>query len=571
LSNMMLKIEADTGKLDASLKKADEGVRKLEASVKIGDRTMRANITTEEQAAKALDKFSEAARKAEAAEKNRTAVMAKGWNDTARRAAIEADEANFKRQIKNSASLQRAQEEQGSVFKRGATAAMGYAATLTGIGTAAAAAAVVIRTLTADQENMIAKADRSNQSAKGLKEFIALQAEGPEGKALVKDAVLKGAAAGVSAENVGKMAQPIQSVVDANGDGNLNAEERKKFDEDFGAALTLQKQGISAEDASTVITANRTKGIGGSVAADKLIAAADKSVGGPADFARAGAAINQFENTDTGLAVATALTAEGTPLEQLPTLVRGAALTLGSANDQSEFSKKFGLAGLSEEEKIAKLQEEGDKRGKGATREERIADFSRSFKSKEGGSLDEEKARAMGLLVRQGGMFGSTLEAVKAAGGSGLAEQKAAALAADPLAGSAMRSDAAAALQTAGDMYGVGSDKARDTRDRALARAAALKQYGGDIAIDPSTGLEKNPFTNPIDAARGYGAARAAGMPENYVQGADKMSGQEMLTAAMAGLQKSLDANTAATEKNSGATKTTKPVGGAASNAEEKY
>lgn len=571
MSNMMLKIEADTGKLDASLKRADEGVRKLEASVKIGDRTMRANITTEEQAAKALEKFEGAARKAAEAEKNRTAVMAKGWNDTARRAAIEADEANFKRQAKNSATLQRAQEAQGSVFKRGAAAAMGYAATLTGIGTAAAGAAVLIRTLTADQENLIAKADRSNQSAKGLKEFIALQAEGEAGKALVRDAVLKGAAAGVSAENVGKIAQPIQSVVDANGDGILNAEERKKFDEDFGAALTLQKIGVGAEDASTVITANRTKGIGGSVASDKLIAAADKSVGGPADFARAGAAINQFENTDTGLAVATALTAEGTPLEQLPTLVRGAALTLGSANDESEFSKKFGLVGLSEEEKIAKLREEGKRRGKGATEEERIADFSRSFKSKEGGSLDEEKARAMGLLVRQGGMFDSTLEAVRAAGGSGLAEQKAAALAADPLAGSAMRSDAAAALQTAGDMYGEGSDAARDKRDRALARAAALKQYGGDIAIDPSTGLEKNPFTNPIDAARGYAAARQAGMPEKYVQGSESMSGQEMLTAAMASLQKSLDANTQATQANSAASKTTKPVGGAASNAEEKY
>ena len=45
MSNMMLKIESDTGKLDASLKKADEGVRKLEASVKIGGRTMRAAVT----------------------------------------------------------------------------------------------------------------------------------------------------------------------------------------------------------------------------------------------------------------------------------------------------------------------------------------------------------------------------------------------------------------------------------------------------------------------------------------------------------------------------------------------
>jgi hypothetical protein len=62
-------------------------------------------------------------------------------------------------------------------------------------------------------------------------------------------------------------------------------------------------------------------------------------------------------------------------------------------------------------------------------------------------------------------------------------------------------------------------------------------------------------------------------MPEKYVAGNEdgKMGGRDMLAAAMESLQKSLDANTAATEANSGATKNTKAVGGAASNAEEKY
>lgn len=569
MSNMMLKIEADTGKLDASLKKADEGVRKLEASVKIGGRTMRAAVGDEEQLSKALDKFGEASRKAAAAEKNRMAVMAKGFSDTARRAAIEADEANFKRQMKNMAKLQQAQEAQGSTWKRGAVGAAQLAGSLTGIGSAAAAATVLVSGLSAAHEHQLGLAKLSDQSARGLKEFIALQAEGPEGKRLVKDAVLKGAAAGVGAEAVGKMAQPIQSVVDANGDGKLNAEERKKFDEDFGAALTLQKIGVGAEDASTVITANRTKGIGGSVAADKLIAAADKSVGGPADFARAGAAINQFENTDTGLAVATALTAEGTRLEQLPTLVRGAALTLGSANDESEFSKKFGLVGLSEEEKIAKLREEGKRRGKGATEEERIADFSRSFKSKEGGSLDEEKARAMGLLVRQGGMFGSTLDAVRAAEGSGLAEKKAAALLADPLAGSAMRSDAAAALSSANAAYGPEAESARDARARSIARGAEMQRFGGGMAVNED-GTEKSALSGDfLEAIIGRAIAKWNGMQGGL--GRDGTPGQKLQDEELAKLRQALEANTAATVANSSASKSSKPVGGAASSAEEKY
>lgn len=579
---MMLKIEADTGKLDASLKRADDGVRKLEASVKIGDRTMRANITTEEQAAKGLDKFSEAARKAEAAEKNRMAVMAKGWNDTARRAAIEAEEANFKRQMKRMAEMQRMTEEQGSAWKRGMSSALNFAGSLTGIGTAAGAVALAISSLREEHQRLLEKANASDAGAKGLKEFIALQAPGDAGREHVKQAVLKGAAAGVNAEAVGAIAQPIQSVVDANGDGVLDAEEKKKFDEDFGAALTLQKQGIKPEDAASVITANRTRGIGGSVAADKLIAAADKSVGGPADFARAGAAINQFENTDTGLAVATALTAEGTPLEQLPTLVRGAALTLGSANDDSEFSKKFGLAGLSEEEKIAKLREEGKRRGKGATEEERIADFSRSFKSKEGGSLDEEKARAMGLLVRQGGIFDSTLEAVRAAEGSGLAEQKAAALAADPLAGSAMRSDAAAALQQADAMYGRESDAAREKKARLQEKGAWLTREGGEAGVDPATGQAIGFTDNPYKWFEGRQQAQskriAAGEKANIStwfgwdeKGGSTGSAGDSAQASLDALTKALQENTDATKANSSSTKKSTPVGGAASNAEEKY
>lgn len=638
---MMLKIEADTGKLDAKLKQADDGVRKLEASVKVGDRTMKAAVTTETQLAAALERFEGAAVKAataqqrkaaaslaaqksaallkrltdeeraavkaltdaqeDAAKRGRIAVLAK---ETMRRAQGEAEENSHRRTQKRLAELNRLQDGQVTGWRRGASSALAFAGSLTGIGTAAAAAALLVRGLTAAHEHSMDVAKRSDQAARGLKEFIALQAEGEGGKQHVKDTVLKGAAAGVSAQEVGAIAQPIQSVVDSNGDGKLDEKEQAKFDEDFGAALKLRQMGVSAEDASTVITANRTKGIGGAKAADKLIAAADKSVGGPADFARAGSAINQFADTDTGLSVATALTAEGTPLEQLPTLVRGAAITLGSANDDSEFSKKFGLAGLSEAEKIAKLREEGAKRGKldpkraeelmqqyieedgmdvesarkKAGREARIDNFSRSFKSKAGGSLDEEKARAMGLLVRQGAMFESTREAVTGEGIEGLADKKVGALMADPLVGSAMRSDQAKALSEANAGYGVEAPGARDARARSIARGAEMQRYGGGMAVNED-GTEKSVFsTDVLEVIIGRAIAKINGMQGGTGGGfgigaldSSGKSGQEHRDSELEKLRVALEKNTAATEANSASTKTSKPVGGAESNAKEKY
>ena len=649
----MLKIEADTGKLDAKLQQSEAAVKRLDAAVKVGDRTMKANVTTEEQLAKALERFEGAAikateagkrkaaaslaaqksaalyaqglakerealaavaaeerraaslakqksraieeqlraqerltasnKKAAAAEAEKRVAMGAGWADAARRAAGEAEEANFKRSQKRMAALQMAQEAQNGAWKRGAGAAAGMISGIVGVGSAAGLAALALREMAGVGERAMDMARRSDDTARGLKEFIALQAEGEEGKAHVKATVLKGAAAGVKAEEAAGMAQPIQSVVDSDGDGKLNAEEKAKFDEDYEAALRLRQIGVEAKDASTVITGNRTKGIGGTAAADKLIAAADKSVGGPADFARAASAINQFEDSDTGLAAATALTAEGTSLEQLPTLVRGAALTLGSANDDSEFSKKFGLKGLSEAEKVAKLREEGDRRGKGATRDERIADFSRSFKSKEGGSLDEEKARAMGLLVRQGELFESTREAVGGEKVAGLAEGKVKTLKEDALTGSAMVADEAAAMSSANDLYGDKAPEARARKARALETGARLLEDGGDQAVDPATGEAKSLWTYDGWSGR-FEAQRqriAKGEDANIRSFFTGSTGKEggggaggdggAAVKAMADLKAALERNTAATEANSSSAKVKTPVGGAASNAEEKY
>lgn len=592
MANITLKIDAQDAGAVKALLALGESERDLELKVRKGTLVQKERLTVEQQQAAVSKKVADAeaaqaqrirdtaaaslaAQKSQAllndlrTKASREQRIATGFESALARAQFEADGRNHERTKKRMADMAQAQEAQRGAFRKGVGAAVSFAGSLTGVGTAAAAAMAIIKALTVAHEHQMDVAKRSDEGTKGLKEFIALQASGPEGQEHVKAAVLKGAQAGVSAADVGAMAQPIQSVVDGNGDGKLNKEEKAKFDEDYAAALALRQAGVSAEDAQKVVTSGRSKGRGGKEAADKLTMAADISAAGPADFARSASAMGQFADQDTALAVVTSLTQEEKNFEQIPTLVRGAAKVLGSANDDSDFSKKYGLKGLSEADKIAKLREEGARRGKGATEEERIADFSRSFRND---GMEEESARSMGILVRQGEGMKSAREKISAAE-SGLADKKVSALLADPLAGSAMRAEQAAATSGAEKMYGAGSEEARQKRAAAMARGAELQQYGGGWAVDPDTGEERSAIDPRTWAGRT--AAMFNGMPgTGFNKGGVNQSGAsgtEKLESSLASLQQSLDANTEATKANSSSTKKSTPVGGAASNAEEKY
>lgn len=594
-SRMALMTEKDRDAVLARLTAAEK--RKEEAAKKAAEAEKeRARLSRERQKSAALEanfrateREAEAARKAAAAEAalaqktrersgaqlqaqksaallsqmtekaTREKRMAVGWESALAKAQFEADTRNQARLRKRTEEAARAQEAQRGALVRGASSAVAFAGSLAGIATGAAVATGAIRALTAAHEHQMDVAKRSDQQARGLKEFISLQAEGEEGKKHVQATLAKGASMGLTPEQTAQIAQPIQSVVDKDGDGRLNAEEKAAFDEDTTAAFGLAQLGISPEDAQTVITSGRSKGKGGRESADKLALASDLSAAGPADFARAASAMGQFSDGDTALAVATALTQEEKNFEQIPTLVRGAALALGSASDDSELSKKFGLKGLSEADKIAKLRERGKTEGKGATEEERIADFSRSLKNY---GLDEEKARAVGILVRQGDTVASTREKL---GGveAGLTERKVAALAADPLVGSAMGADQAAASAALDKLYGVDADEARDKRAAALALGAELQRYGGGWAVDPETGEEKGIF-NPGTWA-GRAVAMWNGMPGTGLNGQgtnqdDSLSGQEKLAIQLELLNKSLQENTAATQANSTSAKASRPA-----------
>lgn len=584
-ANVQLSISSEATEAVRGLAKLEQAEKSLETAVKVGNRTLKGRVDTEQGLAAVLNKVEGIERKAATAVQRRAAAslaaqksaallaemtkkqarearMAEGFEKALAKAQFQADAANQARLRKRVEESTKATQLQKGAFLSGAKSALNYGAAIVGLGSAAAVATSAIRTLVAVNEHWKEVGDRQNQQGAGLKEFVALQKPGEAGQQHVKETLKRGAAAGLTPEQVAAIAQPIQSVVDENGDGALDENEKAKFTEDTGAAFRLAQMGISAEDAQTVITSGRSRGMGGATAADKLTAASDLSAAGPADFARAASALGQFQDYDTGLAAATALTKEEKNFEQIPTLLRGAALTLGSANDDSDFSKKFGLAGLSESEKIQRLRELGAQQGEGATEEERIASFSRGFKNY---GLDEEKARALGILVRQGETVTSTRERLQNVQ-PGLTEEKVAALAANPLTAGTLAADQAKATAAINNLYGNESERGKAANQRALERGAELQRGGLSIGVDKESG-QALPWTDPRRIiAEAMGMVTGAGSFRG-----EKDGGEEGLKEALGNLQQSLDRNTAATEANSGATKKNIPVGGSPANAEEKY
>lgn len=401
----------------------------------------------------------------------------------------------------------------------GAVAAAKHAKALGLVGAAAGAVGIAFSEMAAQHRHLMEEAQRSNQAASGIREFVALQKPGAAGQKHVKDTMITGALAGVKMAEVGTMAQPIQSATDTNGDGVLQPAEKAAFQTDFGAALKLRQVGVAAQDAQTVVTSGRARGAGGDVSADKLIVASDRSEAGPADFARSVSAMGQFKDTDTALALTTALSKEEKNFGELPTLVRSLGQVLSEASDESKFSKKFGLAGLSESDKIASLRAQAIQTGDPSLSEaERLQQFTAAFKNE---GLDETKARAMGIAVRQGSTVASTLGALGNMQ-AGVADRKVAALRADPVLGSLMRAEETAAMVEVDAVYGAEATAARDERARAQARGIQLRQYGGGQAVNEDGTAKPVEFDvwSPIDSIKNLqpvlsGHTRAAlnGMP----------------------------------------------------------
>lgn len=546
-SNITLRFDAEDGGAEKGLLKLEQAERKLEAAVKSGNRTLMVRANTEEQLTRGLDKIEARERAAAAAALKRAAAM-----------------------------------DQGNKLTSLGVAGIGkMAAGLASMAAGAISASAAISLVREENARLIALADKSNAAVKGLQGFIALQAPGAEGQAHVRDTALKGARSGLTTEQTGTIATAIQSIADADGNRKMEGKEKVAFDKSLSAALLLGKLGVSAEDTQAAITGGMVRGISGDVAADKLVEAAGRSKLNESDFARSSAAMGQFGDQDAALAAVAAMSRTEDKGE-LPTLIRSAALALGESADSSEFSKKYGLAGLSEAEKIARLREIGKQQGTGATEEERIASFSKSLKEK---GLDETKARAVGALIREGGTFADTYGAVKAIGpGAGVAAGRLAGLEADPAYRAAQQAQEAKTMAEAAALFGPESDKARALKNDRLARGAKLQAEGGGAGVNPETGEAYSFFEAPIKWIRARGEVKRGqiergemsqrgGALDDFSSAGDPSAALDRLTTALEKNNALLDRNNAVTEQanTAGGSAASKPVGGAASNAEEKY
>lgn len=610
-ANMMLRIDTQEGGAIKALLGVERQMGKLGEATRVAAVAAKANATEEAKAGKAVEgrgaavaKTAKAVATLEASTRaevvatkldTTTTTTNTGTMKTAAQARLELMEARKKAtreqkialeftKLEGRAQAQLAKDdreraarhaEQAQAAGKARKETSGWATALGKVAAAGAVAGVALDEMAAAHTRAMEAAKRSDAAGAGLMGFAALQAPGEEGQAHVRRTVIAGGRAGLKTDATGTIAQAIQSIADADGNRKLEGAEKTSFDDSFGAALKLGQLGVKPEDIQNAITAAMVRGESGSMEADKTVLAAGASKLDEGDFAASAAAMQQWQDSDAAKAAVAAMSrteAKG----ELPTLTRAAAQALGQAGDSSEFSAKFGLAGLSEADKIAKLREVGAREGTGATAEERVASFSRTLTDK---GLDETKARAVGALLREGASFEQTLGSLRdLKPGGDLVGARLSELKKDPVIASLMQSREAAAMQEVNDLYGESAGAARDERAQALSRGAELTAYGGGRAVDPTTGEEKGVgfSANPLEAfglfsqtnrdiIGGRLAAMWNGMPGTGFNGTgvnqdrDKTGG-ERLELTLNKLAESLDRNTKATEANSTSARASRPA-----------
>ncbi len=465
-----------------------------------------------------------------------------------------------------------------------------------GIGTAASAFATVTREIERMDQALVESAKKANAQGRGLREFAALQAPGKEGQKFVRETLLKAAEYGVSPEQAAQVAQPIQSLADKDGNGILSATERKEYEPDFGASLGLIQSGVASEDALRVITAGRARSQSGAESADLLIRASETSAQGPATFARSISSTGEFSDQKEALSILSALTKEQTDPGKLPAAMERLGLVLGKVGEEGEtgkFTKKFGLAGMAETEKVDALRQYGAANGQGATEDDRVRDFTAKLPNEKG--LSKEQAIDLARVVRQ---------AESATGTRGILENDSvgrldaarAKLMADPITRGAILEDRQKAIAENVDLMGPQAVDAQARLGKRQMEGAKALAKGDVDAVTPSGelkqgselgwmswfGAKANGFMSSTGAGVGYGAGpngevvgrenqRIQAERDAAISGSGVQYQQEALVQVMRENNELLRANIAATQGNTNANAAKAPAGGARSNAEEAY
>lgn len=613
-SNITLRFDAEDGGAKQALLEMDKTERKLDATVKVGNKTLRERINTEADLAKVLDKVkrgeeqamtagqrrakaSLAAQKSAAllakmqADAAREQRMATGWEMAAARAQLEADRRNHERLMRRKREMDAATNASRGSLNEIAVVAKTTTASLAAMGGTVGAIRAVANEVARINEALVQSAQSANATAESIKEFVAIQAPGPGASAVVGGALLTGAEFGVKPGQAADLAQTIQSINDTDGNGKLEADQQAAFDTDYKAALKLIEAGVAQEDAKKIITAGKARGQSGAVSADMMAKAAALSALGPSDVSKSISATSEFSNQTEALSILTALSKEQTETGKLPAAMERLGIVLGASGEVGEtakFSKKYGLLGLSETEKIEKLRKYGAQHGKGKTEAERIRSFTATLPGEEG--LAKETAIDLARVIRQSDTAQATKSELKS-GAAGEMDKIIAANLASPITGPGMLANRQAALAEVSGIIGPQSEKAQAALARRQIEGAAMLAEGDVANVNPD-GTAK-PFLERTwgawgkralegmgrSASVGYGAGPSVAQIEaqNRISASQPQPTAEGLIQVQQELVDQLKKNNALLQENNQVTAAantaggTKLAGGAATNAEERY
>lgn len=320
-----------------------------------------------------------------------------------------------------------------------------------------------------------------------------------------------GAAAGVGIEAAASLMQPIRSISGT----DEEAMQRYQF------ALQGLQIGMEPQSVTDVAIQAAGKGLAPGVAPSQLVTAAAMSARGEATFAKAAPETLDYSDWATAMSSITALSV-GVTESKLPEATRAAGRVFGAAGDTSEFSEAYGLAGMSELEKVAELRRQAEETydpESGISMEIHIEQFTQGFTE----FLGEMDRIAAQNLVRQGDLFQETYTAVQAAPVDAITQRRNEILA-DPTVRTANLEEVAGAREEFEQIYG--RDVGRATRGRAQEISTATGLIEGGAGYLVGENMELGIIGRLISTLENLDANMSPLMSGTIQQGASRMEAQ---------------------------------------------
>jgi hypothetical protein len=379
-----------------------------------------------------------------------------------------------------------------------------------------------------------------------------------------KDIVLQGAQRGIGAEESAKAAAIIDSV--GKTQGVFDEADKKELD----VALKLQQLQVESEAAGNIVAEGINREIGGEAAANLVLEAAASSKLEAKDFARSLPATKQFSTLEQGLAATSALSTQELKKERIPELLKGTGQAL--QDEESDFSKKFGLEGLSETEKIRKLRTAAEQSKGGVEKFTQISSLQRA------GVKEKIGAEGIGALIRAVDVMETVSKQLQTPGAEirgehidNLLENRIADIESAPDTGTGQRANKTKATREALKAFGPDAEESQRLEAMRKRHGLEAEAQGKLLRVNDegklhigfrqskeffeSVELQKieDPFTSPVDSPFPFGGPAAKPITTAAEEQA-KLDATIENTNAMIGLKESIDNLTPATERDAVAT-----------------